>query len=96
MLDQIKQYAPFYKYGVLIFFMMFAFWFVVRPIVRWLTAGGGQGVEMLRQLPITVGEAEGAGSQVQKLPYKEQATQLLLGTGQGGVDVMKDWIKEEE
>ncbi len=92
--DQIKKYAPFYKYGVLIFFVMFAFWFVVRPIVRWLTAGGSQGVEMLKQLPITVGQAEGAGSALKQLPYREQAAQLLLAASEGGVDVMKEWIKE--
>lgn len=94
-LDQVKAYAPFYKYGILTFFMLFAFLFIVRPIVRWLTAGGVQGVEMLKQLPITVGEAEGAGDQLQKLPYREQAAQLLLAASEGGVDVMKDWIKEE-
>jgi flagellar M-ring protein FliF len=95
LLDQVKQYAPFYKYGILIVFIMFVFLFVVRPIVRWLT-GGAQGVEMLRQLPVTVGEAEGGGAQVKKLPYREQATQLLLASGESGVDVMKEWIKEEK
>ena len=57
--------------------MMFAFLFVIRPIVRWLTTGGSQGIEMLKQLPLTVGEAEGGGA-LKKLPYQEQATQLLL------------------
>jgi len=95
-LDRIKEYAPFYKYGILVFFMMFAFLFIVRPIVKWLTAGGTQGVEMLKQLPVTVGEAAGGGQQLTKLPYREQATQLLLAASEGGVDVMKDWIKEEE
>ncbi|MCP3952685.1 MAG: hypothetical protein GY697_10795, partial [Desulfobacterales bacterium] len=94
-LDKVKAYAPFYKYGIMVFFMIFAFLFIVRPIVKWLTAGGVQGVEMLKQLPVTVGEAEG-GVQLQKLPYREQATQLLLAASEGGVDVMKDWIKEEK
>ena len=92
--DKIKKYAPFYKYGILIFFMMFAFLFVVRPIVKWLTAGGSQGVEMLKQLPVTVGEA-GGGHDFKQLPYREQAAQLLLAASEGGVDVMKEWIKEE-
>ncbi|MCP3952518.1 MAG: flagellar M-ring protein FliF, partial [Desulfobacterales bacterium] len=46
-LDKVKAYAPFYKYGIMVFFMIFAFLFIVRPIVKWLTAGGVQGVEML-------------------------------------------------
>lgn len=93
--DTIKKYAPFYKYGVLLFFIMFAFLFIVRPIVKWLTAGGGQGVEMLKQLPMTVGEAGGAGQDLKQLPYREQAAQMLLAGNEGGVDVMKEWIKEE-
>jgi flagellar M-ring protein FliF len=95
LLEQLKAYAPLYKYGIIVFFMMFAFLFIVRPIVRWLTAGGTHGVEMLKQLPVTVGEAEG-GPQLEKLPYREQATQLLLAASEGGVDVMKDWIKDEK
>ena len=94
--DKIKKYTPFYKYGVLIFFIMFAFLFIVRPIVKWLTAGGGQGIEMLKQLPMTVGEAEGNGTQLEKLPYREQAAQLLMAPGEGSVEVMKEWIKEEK
>jgi len=96
LLDQVKQQAPFYKYGILIVFMIFAFLFIVRPIVRWLTAGSAQGVEMLKQLPVTVSEAEGGGNQLARLPYREQATQLLLAASEGGVDIMKDWIKDEK
>ncbi len=96
LLERVKVYAPFYKYGILVLFVMFAFLFIVRPIVKWLTAGGTQGVEVLKQLPVTVGEAAGGGQQLAKLPYREQATQLLLAASEGGVDVMKDWIKEEK
>ncbi len=93
--DQIKKYTPFYKYGVLTVFILFGFLFVVRPLVKWLTASSSHGVEMLKQLPLTVGEAEGDGNQLEKLPYREQAAQLLLAASEGGVDVMRDWIKEE-
>ena len=60
-----KTYAPLFKYGLVAIFVLLSFIFVIRPLVRWLTAGSMGDVEILKQLPMTVGEIErGTGKKI--------------------------------
>jgi flagellar M-ring protein FliF len=90
-LDQVRPMAGFIKYALLALFLLLLFFFVVRPIVRWLTesvAGDGQ---LLTQLPKTVGEIE---SESGNAGYRQELDRLLTSNSDAAANVMQDWIKE--
>jgi hypothetical protein len=76
-------------------FIVLSFIFLVRPLIKWLTAENPLSGEIIRQLPKTVGELEreyqGAGGQIS---YMDQARQKIAAEGQNSIGVMKDWIKQ--
>jgi hypothetical protein len=82
------------KYSLLGIFLLFSFLFVIRPIMKWLTAAGSGDVQYLQQLPKTVGELEqemgGSGS----MPYRDELNRLLTTDSDISSDVMRDWLKE--
>ncbi|MBI9085889.1 MAG: flagellar M-ring protein FliF [Desulfobacterales bacterium] len=87
-----KTYAPLFKYGIVAIFVLLSFIFVIRPLVRWLTAGSMGDVEILKQLPMTVGEiergyGEGGG-------FKDQALEMLNKDNETSLGVIQEWLKE--
>lgn len=87
-----KTYAPLFKYGIVAIFILLSFIFVIRPLVRWLTAGSMGDVEILKQLPMTVGEIErgygdGGG-------FKNQALEMLSSDNETSLGVIQEWLKE--
>ncbi len=98
MLSKLKQYMPFMRYGFLGIFLFLSFVFVARPLVRWLTSIPIGDMELVQQLPMTVGEIEkGYGQGTQSLPFRDRATELLLGgDGEHGAELMRNWLKEEQ
>lgn len=92
-LTHARRYTPLLRYGFLAFFGMMIFFFVVRPLVRWLTTTPAAEVEMLKQLPMTVGELESqysAGGE----SYRHQAAQLIADDNEPSVALMRQWLKE--
>jgi len=68
---------------------------VVRPITKWLTSGSSGDVELLQQLPKTVGEIEREfGGATAAMPYRDEINRLLTAEGDISTDVMRDWMKE--
>jgi len=98
MLSGLKKFTPFMRYGFLGIFLFLTFVFVARPLVRWLTSIPIGDMELVQQLPMTVGEIEkGYGQGTQSLPFRDRATELLLGgDGEHGAKLMRDWLKEEQ
>jgi flagellar M-ring protein FliF len=83
------------KYTLLGIFLLFSFLFVVRPIIKWLTAAGSGDVQYLQQLPKTVGEIEQEmGGAVGSMPYRDELNRLLTADSESSADVMRDWLKE--
>jgi flagellar M-ring protein FliF len=89
--DSLEGYKPLIRYGVSALFILLAFFFVIRPLVRWLT-GGGSEIEMLKQLPKTVGEIESEMSG--GLPFRQQALQLIMDEGEASAQAMKEWAQK--
>ncbi len=93
--SSLHRYVPLMKYllsGVLI---LLTFIFVVRPMVQWFTSASTGDVELLKQLPKTVGEIEQENSgEMKSISFREKASQMIKGDDQTSVDVTKSWMKE--
>jgi hypothetical protein len=78
-------------------FLILTFFFVVQPLIRWLTTHTVGEAEMLHQLPRTVGELESEYGADGKLPaFKDQVTQLITQDNDASVGVVRNWLKENK
>ena len=94
-LARLKSYRPYFKYIFLSLFLILSFIFVVKPLVKWLTAHTTGDGELLYQLPKTVGEIENIdGEDHKRLTFKDQASQLIINDNEASVGAMRDWLKE--
>ena len=91
----LKRFKFIFDFLLIGLFIIMSFIFLVRPLIRWLTAENPLGGEIIRQLPKTVGELEqeyqGVGGQIS---YMDQARQKIAAEGQNSIGVMKEWIKQ--
>jgi len=84
------------KYGIAGFILFFTFLFIIRPMVRWLTGAAGSDVQLLQQLPKTVGEIESEyDARAKDLPYTDQATKLVMRDNTASMQLIRDWMKQE-
>ena len=93
-IDTLRKFKFIFEYLLLGMFVIFCFMFLVRPIVRWLTAepAGGQ---IVRQLPKTVSELEQEyGKTAASLPFRDRVQQMIASDNQNSMGVMRDWIQE--
>ncbi len=96
MLDMLEEYREYIKYALMSVFLLLIFLFVVRPLVKWLTAVPGGSGDMLKQLPMTISEIEkGYGEGGGALPYRDQALKMLMGEEEGTVSIAKEWLAEK-
>lgn len=94
--DKLRQFKFIFEYMLVALFVVFSFLFLVRPLVRWLTAEPSGGGEIVRQLPKTVSELEREYSHgAQQLPFRDQIQQMIASDNQGSLGVMREWIKEQ-
>jgi flagellar M-ring protein FliF len=92
---KLNEHRSLVKYGIAGFILFFTFLFVIRPLVRWLTGGSGQDVQLLQQLPKTVGEIENEYERhARNLPYSEQASRLVMRDNTASVQLIREWMKE--
>ncbi len=91
----LKQNKILLKYGFSLLALMLMFFFVVRPLIRWLTFADGES-ELLRALPMTVGELEkGFGEQNKRLPFSEKALEMINGDTEKSAKLVQNWLQEE-
>jgi flagellar M-ring protein FliF len=94
----LKQYRPVLKYAFLGIFLVLTFLFVVRPVVQWLTtASASADLEVLRQLPKTVGEIEREyrGGGIKGPQFRERALEMISKDNDHSVQLIRDWMKEK-
>jgi flagellar M-ring protein FliF len=95
-LTTLQKYSEYLRYAFLVVFLLLSFLFVVRPLVRWLTATPAGGGEMLKQLPMTVEEIErGYGEGTYSLPFRDKAKNMLLGEDEASLTIAKEWLSEQ-
>ena len=93
-LSRLKQNKTLMKYVFSVFALLLAFIFIVRPLIRWLTSFEGD-VELLRELPMTVGELEkGFEQQNKRLPFSEKALEMITSDTETSAKLMQNWLKE--
>jgi flagellar M-ring protein FliF len=96
-LARLKNYKPYFKYTFLSLFLILTFFFVVQPLIRWMTAHTVGEAEMLDQLPKTVGELENEyGTDEKLLAFKDQVSRLITEDNDASVGVVRDWLKEND
>ena len=95
-LSTLKEYAPSMKIVSLSILLLFSFIFVIRPVIRWLTASSAGGTPMLTQLPKTLAEIESESGK--SMPNRDKALRLLTGNREEEqtLDLMRGWMKEDE
>jgi flagellar M-ring protein FliF len=93
-LSILGQAAPYLKPAFLGLFLLLSFLFFVKPLVRWLTEYSLSDVEIVKQLPKTVGELEREMAGMKSLPYLNQASQLVVSDGEASAGAMRSWLKE--
>ncbi len=94
-LAHLKNYKPYFKYAFLSLFLILSFIFVVKPLIKWLTAHTTGDGELLHQLPKTVGEIENLnGEDHKRSTFKDQASRLIIHDNEASVGAMRDWLRE--
>ena len=95
-MDTVRQFKFIFEYFLLGLFVVLGFLFLVRPLVRWLTAEPVGGGEIVRQLPKTVSELESEYTQgAPRLSFRDQVQQMVSNDNQRSVGVMREWLKEQ-
>ena len=93
---KIQKFKPVFKYTFLGIFLLFSFLFIVRPLTRWLTANALTEMDILKELPKTVGELEREYSgSTGRVENTDRVTQLLETDKDVSVGVIKNWMKEK-
>jgi flagellar M-ring protein FliF len=84
--------TPLIKYCFSGLAILLLFLFIIRPLIKWLTGNGVTDQELLKQLPMTVQELEGAGAGI---PLDEAALQMLTGDADSSLNLLrKEWMSE--
>jgi flagellar M-ring protein FliF len=95
-LTRLKAYQPYFKYAFFGLFLLLSFTFVVKPLVRWLADNTQNEMDIIKQLPKTVGEIENEYAQgARQLTFTDQASQLVASDNETSLGVMRDWLKEK-
>ena len=90
----LEPAIPYMKHGAIGLFLLMTFLFFVRPLVRWLTEHSMGDVEIVKQLPKTVGELEHELAGVKSLPSLDQASLLVASDSDASLGVMRNWIRD--
>ena len=94
-LSDLKDYAPSMKLVSLSILLLLSFIFVIRPVIRWLTASPSGNEPMLAQLPKTLAEIESESGR--SMPNRDKALRLLTGNQEiQTLDLMRGWMKEDQ
>jgi flagellar M-ring protein FliF len=94
-LDSLRGYGAIFKYLAVALFLLFAFRYVIRPLIGWLTDTAWEDVELLEHLPRTLSEIEKQyGAQGPAANYVKQAAQLIAANQDDSSKLVQQWLKE--
>jgi flagellar M-ring protein FliF len=93
--DRFAGFGSYIKYLVVGLFLIITFFYVIRPLIRWLTETPWQDVELLEHLPRTLSEIEKQyAAQIASENYVKQAAQLIESNQEDSSNLMQKWLKE--
>ena len=90
----LEGVVPYVKPGAIGLFLLLLFFFFVRPIVRWLTDSVSSEVEIVKQLPMRLGDLEQELAGVKSLPSLNQASLLVASDSEASLGAVRNWLKE--
>ena len=91
----VDNYRPYFKHIFIGLFLLLTFMFFVKPIVRWVTEFSRSDINLLQQLPKTVGELESEmGQDVKRLPSVDQVSEIISKDNEASLGVMRNWMNE--
>jgi flagellar M-ring protein FliF len=93
-LAYLGEAAAYFKHLFVALFLVLSYFVFLKPLVRWLTENSMGAVEIVRQLPKTVGELEHEMAGARSLPYLDQASQLVASDGDASVGAVRNWLKQ--
>jgi len=88
------------KYLLPALFLLLAFIFVARPLMRWMTSISVSEAELFEQLPKTIAEIEREYSQRERmqemgsLPFRDKATQMIASDQRSTMGAVEGWLGE--
>lgn len=91
----LKEYAYILKYAAAGIFVLFSFFLVVRPIIRWITSESIDDFQIIEQLPKTIAELEKEYEEGSNLPMVGQAALMLSKEQENSLKLIKEWIKDK-
>ncbi len=94
-IESLRGYGAIFKYLAVALFVLFAFRYVIRPLIRWLTDTAWEDVELLEHLPRTLSEIEKQYvAQGPAVNYVKQAAQLITSNQDDSSRLVQQWLKE--
>lgn len=91
--QRVAPYRDIIKHAITFLVALVVFFFIIRPIIRSITARSSVSGELIPQLPKTVGEAEQEYLEENKpLPFADQIAQML--SSDESRELMKSWLKQ--
>ncbi|RLA93754.1 MAG: flagellar M-ring protein FliF [Deltaproteobacteria bacterium] len=93
--SRLNPLWPLIRYFFLAIFLILSFIFVVKPIVHWLTLSPTGDLELLKQLPLTVGEIERQYGGEGSLPFKDQILELMTKDKEKSIKLLEEWLKDK-
>jgi flagellar M-ring protein FliF len=92
----LDQAVPYIKHGSVGLFLLLSFLFFVKPLMRWLTEQSLAEVEIVKQLPMRVGELEHELGGAKSIPSLNQASMMVASDSDASVGVMRNWLKDNQ
>lgn len=89
---RVDTYKPFVPGFLILLFLIF----VARPMVRWMTRSPAVDSQLIRQLPMTVGEMERGYKGPKQLPVSEELNRTVVQNKEQTVQYLREWIKEQK
>jgi len=84
------------KYAISGFIFILTFFFIVRPLIKWITSASVKNISLLKQLPKTVREVENEYAYASdRLGFRDKALDLIKKDSEQSALFMKNWLKEK-
>jgi len=97
-IERLKQYSAYVQYGFSLLFLLLTFVFVIRPLIQWITGEKRKAdASLIGELPKTIQEIENDYTGANRsLPMMEKASQFLLSDNPATVQLLREWLKQEQ
>jgi flagellar M-ring protein FliF len=96
-MTKVSKFEKLGRFMALALFCLLVFMFLVRPLMRWVTASSPWDNEIFSQLPKTIAEIEHAYAQGKpgtsgELPHVSQAAQLMTSNNKNSARLLQGWM----